>query len=320
MLLSINSYAFYIDKVPAKYETESVSSIGDAADDVAIWVNHRDPEDSMIIGTDKKAGILIYNLKGKILKQHKMGRINNIDIRGNILVGSNRTYGTLDFYYFDPSSLSFDFIDNVRAKSGHEAYGACLYKSSNGVIYGVLTYVQGGFDQWKLDVSRKDKKLKHIRYVNLNSKSEGCVFDDKRNILFVAEEDIGIWVFNAEEKNKDKWLLDRVRKGSALVADVEGLAVYNSEHTSDYLIASSQGDNTFVFYNLDNDFSFEKKVSIKASKGIDKVTHTDGVEVIATYLGPDFPEGIMVVQDDDNVGENQNFKLVSWKDIFPSDR
>ena len=53
--------------VAAVAETDPVDTAADAADDPAIWRNRRDPAASLVIGTDKKAGIHVYDLSGKRL-------------------------------------------------------------------------------------------------------------------------------------------------------------------------------------------------------------------------------------------------------------
>ena len=52
-------------------------------------------------------------------------------------------------------------------------------------------------------------------------------------------------------------------------------------------------------------------------RGVSAVLATlDGIEVVATSLGPAFPGGLFVCQDDDqDGGVNQNFKLVPWRSI-----
>ena len=54
--------SLFAEKVDYVFETESVSSIGDAADDPAIWFNQADPTKSLIFGTDKRKGIHVYDL------------------------------------------------------------------------------------------------------------------------------------------------------------------------------------------------------------------------------------------------------------------
>jgi len=49
---------------------------------------------------------------------------------------------------------------------------------------------------------------------------------------------------------------------------------------------------------------------------IDPVTGSDGIEVNTANLGPAFPHGVFVTQDDSNDGLNQNFKLVPLEHIL----
>ncbi|MCP6134803.1 phytase, partial [Klebsiella pneumoniae] len=62
-------------------ETDPVDTAADAADDPAIWRNRRHPADSLVIGTDKKAGIHVYALSGKRLSFTPAARLNNVDLR-----------------------------------------------------------------------------------------------------------------------------------------------------------------------------------------------------------------------------------------------
>jgi len=67
--------------VQAALETEPVASRGDAADDAAIWVNPVDPAASVIIGTDKQRGLIVYRLDGTVVQSLPDGRMNNVDLR-----------------------------------------------------------------------------------------------------------------------------------------------------------------------------------------------------------------------------------------------
>ena len=49
---------------------------------------------------------------------------------------------------------------------------------------------------------------------------------------------------------------------------------------------------------------------------VDAVTGSDGIEVSTANLGPAFPNGAFVTQDDSNDGLNQNFKLVPLEQIL----
>ena len=69
--------------VTADVETQptKASSLEDAADDPAIFVHQTHPEKSLIIGTNKTAGLSVYNLEGKEIHFERAGRVNNVDLR-----------------------------------------------------------------------------------------------------------------------------------------------------------------------------------------------------------------------------------------------
>ena len=48
--------------VTATVESVPTGSYGDAADDPAIWAHPTDPAQSLVIATDKKAGLYLYCL------------------------------------------------------------------------------------------------------------------------------------------------------------------------------------------------------------------------------------------------------------------
>ena len=83
-------------------ETEPVTTSGDAADDPAIVINYSKPQQSIILGTDKRAGVYAYDLSGKKISYAALGEINNIDVRqvdNKIYVAaSNRTAKSIEFW------------------------------------------------------------------------------------------------------------------------------------------------------------------------------------------------------------------------------
>ncbi|KAK0357597.1 hypothetical protein LTR94_038840, partial [Friedmanniomyces endolithicus] len=48
-----------------RMQTAPVAQMGDAADDPAIWVNPLDASKSRILGSNKKQGLLVYDLDGR---------------------------------------------------------------------------------------------------------------------------------------------------------------------------------------------------------------------------------------------------------------
>jgi 3-phytase len=102
-----------INSIIAIAETEPVTTSGDAADDPAIVIDYRNPKESIILGTDKRAGVYSYDLSGKKISYDALGEINNIDVRqvdNKIYVAaSNRTAKSIEFWEFNQQ----DFFNNL---------------------------------------------------------------------------------------------------------------------------------------------------------------------------------------------------------------
>jgi hypothetical protein len=95
--------------------------------------------------------------------------------------------------------------------------------------------------------------------------------------------------------------------------DAEGVALAPSGTDGGYVIVSSQGDNAYAVYRLP-DVRYVGRVRITEG-AIDGVQETDGIELMLGAFGPDFPGGLFVVQDGNNLPQTQNFKLVNWADV-----
>ncbi len=95
--------------------------------------------------------------------------------------------------------------------------------------------------------------------------------------------------------------------------DAEGVALAPAGTDGGYVIVSSQGDNAYAVYRLP-EASYVGRFRI-GDGVIDGVQETDGIELMLGDFGPQFPGGLFVVQDGDNLPATQNFKLASWADI-----
>jgi myo-inositol-hexaphosphate 3-phosphohydrolase len=153
-----------------------------------------------------------------------------------------------------------------------------------------------------------------VRRMKLTTQSEGCVADDRTGILYVAEEDVGIWRFGARKTDPVEPLAVAKVEGQRLVADVEGLAIAATGRSGGYLVASSQGDNAYVLYRLP-DLSYAGRFRIVANGSIGGTSETDGIDV-TTATFPGYPDGLFIAQDGDNLSAAQNFKLVRWHEVL----
>lgn len=313
-------------------ETEPVSSFGDAADDPAIWVHPTDPELSIIIGTQKKRGINVYDLSGNLLQSRADGRINNVDVRYgfelgdrtvSVVTASNRSTDSISAYIVDEETRTLvDVADGLIDTGMSDPYGQCMYKSAvSGETYVFVNDTDGLVRQWVLADNGSGKiAMTPVREFNVGSQTEGCVADDETGDLYVGEENVGIWKYAAEpDGGSDRKMVDSVDENGNLTADVEGMSIYYGKDGAGYLVASNQGADNYALYERagDNKFIGIFHVVADEATGIDGSSETDGLDVSSAYLGPDYPDGIFVAQDGRNISpaEQQNFKVVPWHRI-----
>lgn len=313
-------------------ETQPVTAVkhsDDAADDPAIWYNSKSPSKSKIIGSNKTAGIHIYDLKGTELQFVPCGRINNVDVRQDvdlgigpvsIVVGSNRTGNTITIFQLDDEGLIIEKTrSDLRLGKRFKPYGFCLYHGLDNVLYLFVNAKTGDIDQYKISQSKNgDFVGQKVRSLQLDTQVEGMVADDDNQLLFVGEEQNAIFQFGAEPNGNAK---PRKIGGSSAAQnpkiryDIEGLALLSSQ----YLVASIQGSFSYAIFDIPND---QYLTSFKIVDGnIDGVEETDGIEILTAPLGKKFPNGVLVVQDgynEDKEGnpENQNFKLIDLSGLY----
>lgn len=310
--------------VTARGETAPVGTANaDAADDPAIWRNAADPAASLIVGTDKKAGLYVYGLDGKVRDFLDAGRVNNADLRdgvaigggkGTLVVASDRndiTQAKLALFRLDTATARLTALGTVPGGTG-EAYGVCLYRDAAG-LYAFIVLKDGTINQVALDMSGAAPSGRIVRTMKLGTQSEGCAADDRTGALYVAEEDVGLWKFDARADGGTSPVQIAAADGRNIVADAEGVAIAAVGEKDGYVLVSSQGDNAYAVYRIADD-SYIGRFRIAAGT-VGATEETDGIEVMTGDFGPGFPGGLFVAQDGENGSGAQNFKLVAWGDI-----
>ena len=312
-------------------ETQPVSNDGDAADDPAIWAHPTDPAQSVIIATDKKGGLLVYDLAGKPLQYLPDGKMNNVDLRDGFKLGgetvtlvaaSDRTRRAIALYTLDPKTrLLTNVADGVQASGLSDPYGLCLYKDRKGRVSVFVSDPDGLVRQYSLTATKSGKvAARPVRDVKFDTQTEGCVADDETGALYVAEEDAALWKLGADASaGTARKAIARIADMPALKADLEGIGLYRQPRGKGYLVLSSQGDNTYAVFRREGDNAYVGSFTVGADgeTGIDGVSETDGLDVTSASLGAGLEAGAFVAQDGRNISppETQNFKLVPWSAI-----
>ncbi|HTM95934.1 MAG TPA: phytase [Croceibacterium sp.] len=303
--------------VTASGETDPVgTSNADAADDPAIWRNPADPAASLIVATDKKAGLYVYGLGGKSRFFDPSGRLNNVDLAelpdGRVIVvASDRNdplRAKLMVWQLDTATPKLVPLGAVDGGAG-EAYGVCLWAAPDG-LHAFSVLKDGTIEEYRLAVAAGAARSEHLLTRKLATQTEGCVADPRGGTFYVGEEDVGVWRFAA---GAAQGRLVAEVDDRQLVADTEGLALWPEGADGGYLVVSSQGDNTYALYALPG---MEPAGRFRIAAGTYGSTEeTDGIAIAPGDFGPLYPEGLFVAQDGENAPRAQNFKLVSWKTI-----
>ncbi|MDP3739751.1 MAG: phytase [Hyphomonadaceae bacterium] len=301
--------------VPALRETAPMSGAGDRADDPAVWVNPNDPARSLILATNKDEGVYVYTLDGVELQKMPAGLSNNVDVRGNLAVASNDGVNALSWFRIDPATLNVTHAGDTKLER-IEPYGVCA-GLVGGQYQAAVTFKDGNIDFWAVtDTGAGPVTIAPVHTVKLATQLEGCVFDDEQKLLFVGEENHGLWAVDLTTGATT--LIDKVGSGSGLVADVEGVSLWRGTDGEGFIVASAQSKDRYVLYDRKAPHAAKGVISVAPSPdgSIDGVSHTDGLDVNSAAL-PGFPKGVLVVQDDANPTSevDQNFKIVDWREV-----
>jgi myo-inositol-hexaphosphate 3-phosphohydrolase/phosphodiesterase/alkaline phosphatase D-like protein len=298
-------------------------------------------------------------------------RYNNVDLQYgfklggqaiDIAVASDRNNDKLVIFKINPNATDGNYLVDITnpsigtlfqtapfnppySSSARSAYGTALYRSpATGDYYAFVNRRQtGDVAQFKLvDAGNGTIGAERVRNFTVpippgaptttDPQLEGMVVDQETGFLYIGQENVGIWKYQAEPNGGTiGTLIDRVRAlgGTRLTDDVEGLTIYYGANGTGYLLASSQGDNTFAVYSREGNNDYLGQFAVGPNGSIDGVQESDGADVLNLPLGPNFPFGLFVTQDGSNLparileGENinTNFKFVPWENIasaFPN--
>lgn len=314
-------------RVTAVAETAAVGTRNaDAADDPAIWVGRETTLagrrlTAFVAGTDKKAGLYIYDMTGAVLQFLPQGLLNNVDVatlpgEGVVLLGaSDRTPGQegITLFRFDaPRGGEVRYWGRIPTDLA-EPYGFCM-RQWRGQVHAVVIGKDGQTRQFVVTESPDGSPAaREVRRFAVGSISEGCALDVAASGLFISEEMVGAWRYDLDPASGDARTQVQAVDNVRLTADVEGATILD-DGPNRYLIVSSQGDSAFAVFRIrGRETEWVGRFAVHDAPGVDGVTGTDGLDAHGGSVGP-FPEGLVVVQDDVNPGGAQNFKYIDWRD------
>lgn len=285
-------------------------------DDPAIWINKKNPSQSIIFGTDKHSDGAIYafDLDGKIIEEKTIRGIkrpNNVDLRYDFMLNNSvkvdilaftergrkqiRIFSVPEMKPLDNGGFSvFEDEDNPDFK---DPMGISLYTSPvDGSLYAIVGRKNGPEDnylyQYKIESGTSGVSLELVRkFGNFSGKKEieAIAVDDESGFIYYSDERHCVRKYYAEPSKGDEELA--CFGGDKFSGDIEGIAIATYENGEGYIIVSNQKKGAFnIFSRNGNDFI--KEINLGTSQ-------TDGCEVVTAPLDNRFKNGLFVAMNND---------------------
>ncbi len=285
-------------------------------DDPAIWINHQDPEQSIVFGTDKETNGAIYafGLDGKIIEEKTIRGIrrpNNVDIEYGFKLNDStevdimvfterekqqiRVFSVPDMVPLDQGG--FKVFDGDTIAEHNLPMGLALYKSPlNGKMYAIVGRKSGPKEnylhQYELipeGIGIKSTLARTFGTFSEVKEIEAIAVDDEKGFVYYSDEGVCIKKYYAEPDSANTELA--CFGGEFFGEDIEGIAITNNGDGTGCLIVSDQQRGQFNLFDR-QDNTFIKSVALNTIE-------TDGCEVVTNSLGEKFPNGLFVAMNDD---------------------
>lgn len=285
-------------------------------DDPAIWVNKKDPSQSIIFGTDKHidGAIYAFDLDGRIIEDKTLRgfkRPNNIDVRYSFKINDSLSVDIMAFTERDREQVRIFSVPEMKPIDGgglkvfedeensnfRKPMGISLYSSPiDNQMYIIVSRKKGPKDnylyQYKLTSRNSEISLELVRkFGRFSGKKEieAIAVDDELGFIYYSDEGHCIRKYYAEPSKGNKEI--SCFGGENFKGDIEGIAIVAYEGKYGYIIVSNQEKNTFNIFSR-NENEFLKELDLQTSQ-------TDGCEVVTGYLNDNFDSGLFVAMNND---------------------
>ena len=272
-----------------------------------------------IIAATGMGGLEISPLKGDRLARISAGEAIGVDVAYNFfLSGTNQTLiGAIDqvsdsLRFFTLGNGSLQEVGAGREGINFAAENVCMYQHPlDGLLYAFIVGDGGQVSQNLVyETDSNQVSMRPVREIRVPSTIKQCAADSSSGKIFISEETVGIWQFNADpESETGAVMIDRVDRGH-ITEEVGGIAVYDAGDEAKWLLASNLGERTINVYDLNADGAFAGSVLVSGKDGhpMDEPgqLHADGVP-----LGLTDSAGNLLVADE----ENSSVQMVSIADI-----
>ncbi|MGO4919324.1 phytase [Maribacter spongiicola] len=285
-------------------------------DDPAIWVNPKNPAESIVFGTDKKTNGAIYafDLNGKIIQDktiRDIQRPNNVDIEYGFQLNDSTVTDILVFTEREKQQIrmfsvpdmkpldggGFKVFEDEELEENRLPMGISLFKSpKDATVYAIVGRKTGPADGYlyqyaliadSLGVSsnyfRKFGKFSGVKEI------EAIAVDDENGFVYFSDEGVCIKKYHAEPSMGNEEI--SCFGGEYFDEDIEGIAIASYTDGHGYLIVSNQQKGEFNIFDRETN-TYITTVNLST-------TETDGCEAVTVPLNDTFKNGLFVAMNDE---------------------
>jgi 3-phytase len=319
------------------------TAVANDADDPAIWINAANPEQSLIVGTNKVAApdgaLYVFGLDGTVRQVVKpLDRPNNVDIEYKLItpagpvdiaVATERYQSRLRVYRIDESGLTPIDGGGIKVLDGEtkEAampMGVSLYRRPHdGAIFAVVAPKTGGTAnylwQYRLTFDAAANSVRGAlvrRFGNFSGggEIEAVVVDDPLGYVYYADEEFGLrkWHADPDHPEANGELAVFARQG--FTSQREGLAIIEQNDGTGLIICSDQiaGGSVLHVYRREGQPGQPHQHDPALAVVTTTADATDGIDGTSAVLGGRFRSGLLAMMN----SKGRNFHLYDLSDLL----
>src|SRR5688572_2492120 len=301
---------------------ETAPTAEDGANGVAIWVHPEDAAQSLVLGAGGTGGLEVYGLDGALKQRVADIEASQVMVRYGFEIGGSRRPLVLAYDPMRSTLIGFT-VDNGELKrlpgapiaADDELTGLCGFTSPiTGRAYALGMTDSGDMLQWELFAKGGALEGRLVRSVALGKGVEYCVVNDSTGTMYYGDEALGVMALPVDpETDPARRIVDLAATRGPIAEEVKGVALAKGKDGKSFLIVSDVTAERLSVYDAEG--KLQGRFQVGAGGKADAVGESEGMALATAPMGGRFPEGLLVIADQDNDGEHSNFKLVGWREV-----
>jgi 3-phytase len=301
---------------------ETAPTAQDGANGVAIWVHPQDAARSLILGAGGTGGLEVYGLDGALRQRIDDIEASHVTVRHGFELAGGKVPLVL---VYDPMRAQlFPFtvdgqdrltrLAGTSVQSDDDLVGLCSFTSPvTGRTYALGMTDGGQMLQWEYFAKGEAVEGRLVRIVPVGKGAEYCVVDEAAGTIYYGDEALGVIALPAGvETDPARTIVDMAAPRGGIAEEVKGIALVQGAGGRPFVVVTDASAERYAIYGPQGPPI--GRFRIGAGAAADAVGESEGLAVAAVPMGEAYPEGILVVADQDNDGEHSNFKIVGWRE------